>query len=282
MQLLVYMVLLFPYWDNPSTLASKAVNNYVKLDMATDSAAYIFTQTPEADQAAIDYITKEWARRGKFLQVWDEAHQALGPHVTIPAGLRREHLMAIHAYTQESTLFREFNKAIRQCGVNDTIYHMEFHFKSFHYLLSVALDKLKRQTHSTFRGVGILFNATKGEAVRLGQFSSTSLDTSVAIGFLPANSTGNTLFEIETRLGVPIRKLSAIYYENEVLIPPIEVFEVINVPHWQKNGETSWVSIKLAAKGCQGIAATVDTSNGAFKVKRGDQACPKHCQCLDT
>ncbi|XP_078087799.1 erythroblast NAD(P)(+)--arginine ADP-ribosyltransferase-like [Mustelus asterias] len=282
MQLPVYILLLSLCLDNQRSPSHKPGKKYVKLDMAKNSAAYIFTQTPAADQAAIDYIRDEWVDRKDFLKVWDDARKGLRHHVAIPEGLRREHLMAIHAYTQESVLYREFNEAIRQFGSNDSTYHENFHFKCFHYLLSIALDTLKSNGHKTFRGVPILFNATMGEAVRLGQFSSTSFDMSIAQAFLQPNAAENTLFNIETKLGVPVSKFSATYFENEVLIPPIEVFEVKDVSDCEKNIETCWVNITLSAKGCQGIAVTVEISNGAFKVKNRNVACPQHCQCFVT
>ncbi|XP_072356541.1 erythroblast NAD(P)(+)--arginine ADP-ribosyltransferase-like [Scyliorhinus torazame] len=263
-----------------STPASKPVDRYIKLDMAGNSAAYIFTQTPAADQAAIDFIREEWAERKQFLQAWENANKGLKRGVTAPAALRREHLLAIHAYTQESALYREFNEAVRQYGTSEASYHENFHFKSFHYLLSIALETLKSNVHNTFRGVPLLLHAREGEAVRLGQFSSTSFDRLVAKAFLQENSTGNTLFEIETKLGVPVSKFSATYFENEVLIPPIEVFEVTKLSHWEKKDEISWVNIKLTSKGCQGIAVTVDTSHGQFRVKSGNAPCPEHCRCF--
>ncbi|XP_038656839.1 erythroblast NAD(P)(+)--arginine ADP-ribosyltransferase-like [Scyliorhinus canicula] len=280
MQPMVYIVLLSLLLEKSSTPASKPVARCIKLDMAGNSAAYIFTQTPAADQAAIDFIRKEWAERKDFLQAWENAKNVLKRYVTVPAALRREHLMAIHAYTQESPLYREFNEAVRQYGTSEASYHDNFRFKSFHYLLSIALETLKSDVHNTFRGVPLLFHAREGDAVRLDQFSSTSFDVRVAKAFLKENSTDNTLFEIDTELGVPVSKFSATYFENEVLIPPIEVFEVTKLSHWERNDEISWVSIKLTSKGCQGIAVTVDTSHGEFRVKSQNAPCPEHCRCF--
>ncbi|XP_041029887.1 GPI-linked NAD(P)(+)--arginine ADP-ribosyltransferase 1-like [Carcharodon carcharias] len=266
------------FFTDPRTLAFMHGAKDTELDMAMHSAAYIFTQTPAADQAAIDYIRKEWANRNDFLRVWGEANKALGPNVTIPKGLRREHLMAIHAYTQNSTLHSEFNSAVSQCGGSDTIYQSKFHFKSFHYLLSVALSKLKTKRRKTFRGANELFNAKKGVKVRLGIFASTSLNQGIAKRFLKSKS--NTLFEIETKLGVLISNFSELEYEEEVLIPPIEVFKVKRKPVEEKDGQRGWRNIKLVVAGCQGITVTVQTENGAFEVRRGKGKCPRHCKCL--
>ncbi|XP_043539005.1 ecto-ADP-ribosyltransferase 5-like isoform X1 [Chiloscyllium plagiosum] len=282
MQLLVYIVLFLSHFKIRNILAVDPVDNVVQLNMAHDSAAYIFTQNPEADQAASDYIRQEWAHRTDLLEIWDQADMRVEQHSKVPLGLRKEHIMAIYAYTQESALYKEFNAATRQYGTNDTIYQQKFHFKCFHYLLSVALDKLKRKPHKTFRGVHIELEASKGDSIRLGQFTSTSLDRSVAMGFMARDSHRNTLLEIDTKLGVPISRFAVTRSEYEVLIPPFEVFEVIDELNLGVNEENSWVIIQLIAKGCQGIRVSVDTSNSSFRVKRAKEGISEHCASLDT
>ncbi|XP_048476819.1 GPI-linked NAD(P)(+)--arginine ADP-ribosyltransferase 1-like [Rhincodon typus] len=269
MQLMTYVLLLTLHLGNQRTSAEKLSGKCINLDMAKSSTAYIFTQTDTTDQAAIDYIRKEWQDRRDFLKVWEYADTSLGPNCTIPLGLRREHLMAINAYTQHSRLYQEFNAASRKYGASDAIYQKKFHFKSFHYLLSVALAKFQQKERLTFRGVQNLFNATKGDKVRLGQFSSTSLRQSVAMQFMNRNSKSNTLFEIKTKLGVLIKQFSDFKDEDEVLIPPTEVFKVKNKPQWEKKDNMKWIKIKLASSGCEGIKVMVDTYNGKFEVRRG-------------
>ncbi|XP_060709445.1 erythroblast NAD(P)(+)--arginine ADP-ribosyltransferase-like [Hemiscyllium ocellatum] len=280
MQLLGQILLLSLCLENQRTSALKAPGKWINLDMAKNSAAYIFTQEETTDQAAIDYIRKEWQDQRDFLQVWELANRSLGHNCIIPPGLRREHLIAINAYTQESSLYKEFNAATRKYGASDAIYQTKFHFKSFHYLLSVALAKFQQKQRITFRGVRILFNATKGEEVRLGQFSSTSLMRSIAISFMNRLSDANTLFEIRTKLGVFISEFSTMKSEEEVLIPPTEVFEVEDTPLWEKQGSKKWIKIKLASRGSKGIRVTVDTCNGAFKVSRRKSNCSKLGQRL--
>ncbi|GCC35261.1 NAD(P)(+)--arginine ADP-ribosyltransferase 1-like [Chiloscyllium punctatum] len=280
MQLLWKILLLSLCLQNQRTSALKATGKCVKLDMAKNSAAYVFTQDDITDQAAIDYIRKEWQDRRDFLEVWELANRSLGQNCIMPPGLRREHLMAINAYTQESRLYEEFNEATRKYGASDAIYQTNFHFKGFHYLLSIALAKFQQKQRITFRGVRIVFNATKGEEVRLGQFSSTSLMRSIAISFMNSRSDANTLFEIRTRLGVLIREFSDMEHEEEVMIPPTEVFEVEDTPQWEKKGSKKWIKIKLVSRRSKGIRVTVDTCNGAFKVKRRNINCSKLGQLL--
>ncbi|XP_038654757.1 NAD(P)(+)--arginine ADP-ribosyltransferase 2-like [Scyliorhinus canicula] len=275
---LLYFLLLALRLDTRSTLAVEYGRNVINLNMAKDSAAYIFTQSLDADQAAIDYIRKEWANRGQYLNVWLEANQSLG-NCGVPDGLRREHLVAIRAYTQDSALYLDFNTATRQFGTNYTIYRDNFYFKAFHYLLSVALDHLKEKSHSTYRGVDILFNASKGQNVRLGQFPSTTMKSKKAKQFMKPNR-NNTLFKIKTKLGVRIRNFSYFPDEEEVLIPPIEVFNVKKVPKWKKNGSKRWLQINLVSSGRVGITVLVKTCNGTFEVNRANGKCPNYCQCF--
>ncbi|GCB64294.1 NAD(P)(+)--arginine ADP-ribosyltransferase 2-like [Scyliorhinus torazame] len=276
--LLVYIVILTLSVDNPGTLAFRNGGKDIQLDMAVKSAAYIFFQTPEADRAAIDFITTEWAKKPLYLAVWNEARISVGRNTTIPFGLRREHLMAIHAYTQVSQLYLDFNEATRLYGKTDSVYKKKFHFKSFHYLISVALANLRQNTmFSTYRGASRLFNAKEKTNVRLGQFSSSTINKAVAIGFLNGNSPNNTLFEIKTKFGVSISKYSALPNEDEVLIPPIEVFKVAKV---DKTSHKHYRVMHLEAAGCQGKAVTVRMQKGKFVVKREKQKCPIFCKCF--
>ncbi|XP_048476794.1 erythroblast NAD(P)(+)--arginine ADP-ribosyltransferase-like [Rhincodon typus] len=280
MHALICIVLLSLNVDCEIAVVLRPGDKYIHLDMANSSAAYIFTQTREADQAAISYIREEWKRMPRILKAWDKANSTLERNCVIPRGLRREHLVAIRAYTHPSALFKAFNAATRQYGVSDDIYEQNFTFKSFHYLLSVALDKLKGKRFQTYRGSENAFWARKGKSVRFGQFASSSLDLMVAKRFMKNVRGENTLFEIKTKLGVNVSQYSTIKDEDEVIIPPTEVFNVKYKPCTQKHGNKKWVKIGLQAVGCQGIVVTVEkTRKGSLRVRRGRGKCPSYCKC---
>ncbi|XP_028370682.2 GPI-linked NAD(P)(+)--arginine ADP-ribosyltransferase 1 isoform X2 [Phyllostomus discolor] len=161
---------------------------------------------------------------------WQE-RQAWGPPPPPPPpGFRDEHGVALLAYTINSPLFKEFNVALREAGRTRVHYLQHFSFKTFHFLLTEALQLLGKAQRSprclqVFRGVqGLRFRpAGPGATVRLGGFASASLQNATAQNFGK-----ETFFGIWTCLGVPIRGYSFFPEEEEVLIPPFETFQVIN------------------------------------------------------
>ncbi|XP_031467966.1 NAD(P)(+)--arginine ADP-ribosyltransferase 1-like, partial [Phasianus colchicus] len=89
------------------------------------------------------------------------------------------------------------------------------------------------ECYNVFRGVkGIRFTAKEGQTVRFGQFTSASLKKDAAEDFGK-----DTFFVINTCYGVPINPLSYFPDEQEVLIPPFEVFEVIKISHSNGNNQ---------------------------------------------
>nr|KAF6342506.1 ADP-ribosyltransferase 1 [Pipistrellus kuhlii] len=157
----------------------------------------------------------------------NEPHPAMSPP---PPGFRDEHGVALLAYTANTPLHKEFNAALREAGCNRDHYLQHFSYKTFHFLLTEALQLLSKaqrppQCRQVFRGVqGLRFQPTgPGATVRLGSFSSASLNKATAQGFGK-----DTFFGIWTCLGVPIWNYSFFPGEEEVLIPPFETFQVIN------------------------------------------------------
>ncbi|NWV01118.1 NARE ribosyltransferase, partial [Upupa epops] len=163
--------------------------------------------------------TREWrSRRG---------HRALRPELAV----------AILAYTWDGALFRAFNAAVREAGSSRQRYLGSFHFKVLHFLLSEALRVLRRtpsyqlgyqrgyqRCYQVYRGVkGVRFSGRRDQLVRLGHFTSASLREESARGFGQ-----DTLFRLESCYGVPVRDFSFFAAEEEVLVPPYEVFQVAN------------------------------------------------------
>ncbi|XP_007939240.1 GPI-linked NAD(P)(+)--arginine ADP-ribosyltransferase 1 [Orycteropus afer afer] len=164
---------------------------------------------------------------------WQE-RQAWGPEWGLSAtlqpppspGFRDEHGVALLAYTANNPLHKEFNAAVREAGRSRDHYLRHFSFKTFHFLLTEALQLLGRgQCRQVFRGVtGLHFRpAGPGATVRLGGFASASLHNAAAQNFGQ-----DTFFGIWTCLGAPIKGYSFFPGEEEVLIPPFETFQVVN------------------------------------------------------
>ncbi|KAF1535304.1 Erythroblast NAD(P)(+)--arginine ADP-ribosyltransferase, partial [Eudyptes schlegeli] len=143
--------------------------------------------------------------------------------------LRPEQEVALLAYTMSGPLYEPFNKAVREAGRSRREYLDTFHFKALHFLLTKALHALQdaqpRCCYCVYRGIrGIRFTAWPGQSMRFGYFASSS--------FLKKNAERfgqDTIFSVETCYGVPIRNFSFFPKEEEVLIPPFEIFEVTDV-----------------------------------------------------
>uniref|UniRef100_A0A8V5GPL1 NAD(P)(+)--arginine ADP-ribosyltransferase n=1 Tax=Melopsittacus undulatus TaxID=13146 RepID=A0A8V5GPL1_MELUD len=111
---------------------------------------------------------------------------------------------------------RAFNAAVRQAGRSGHRYRHTFPFKALHFLLSQALSTLQstqRRCHRALRG-----------RVRFGHFTSASLNN--GSGFICGTFGCDTLFTVHTCWGALIRDFSLYSMEEEILIPPSEVFQV--------------------------------------------------------
>ncbi|KAJ1120564.1 hypothetical protein NDU88_008728 [Pleurodeles waltl] len=147
------------------------------------------------------------------------------PGAVKPPGFKDEYAIAILAYTQNRTLFKVFNAAVREAGQSRKSLR-NFQFKALHYFLTNALRVLKEHDNSkcqtVYRGIEkVQFKAVKQQNMRFGQFTSSSLKSEIALKFGK-----DTLFTIETCYGVSIKDFSFSPEEEEILIPPYEKFKV--------------------------------------------------------
>ncbi|XP_009555798.2 GPI-linked NAD(P)(+)--arginine ADP-ribosyltransferase 1, partial [Cuculus canorus] len=203
----------------------------VPLDLATTSFDDRYVGCAGAmDEELEDLNRTEFSTNGVYAQAWTlAAAEWRSRHGRVPPVLRPEHAVALLAYTKHGPLFRAFNAAVREDGRSHRHYLDNFRFKAFHFLLSEALRVLRgtrsSRCHRVYRGVhGIRFTAQRHQRVRFGQFTSASLREESALAF-----GHDTVFSVETCYGVPIKDFSFYPEEDEVLIPPFEVFEVTDV-----------------------------------------------------
>ncbi|XP_035186665.1 GPI-linked NAD(P)(+)--arginine ADP-ribosyltransferase 1 isoform X3 [Oxyura jamaicensis] len=152
-------------------------------------------------------------------------------HAARPTVLQQEQAVAVLAYTAERGLYRQFNAAVREGGRSREHYLQSFPFKTLHFLLTKALHTLREAQghgcHRAYRGIkGTRFTAQLQHTVRFGQFTSASLQKKVAQSFGQ-----DTFFFLDTCYSVPIKNFSFYPGEDEVLIPPFEVFKVTNFTH---------------------------------------------------
>ncbi|XP_072892354.1 erythroblast NAD(P)(+)--arginine ADP-ribosyltransferase-like [Hemitrygon akajei] len=207
--------------------ASNSGGDVIILSMMENSAAYVYTQSDESDMLAIEYLAKEREINSVLDEAWTEAvkkrkNDPRLSKVPVPRGLKEQHVVAIIAYTLETPFYSQFNAALRLYGTNDTVYAEKFPFKSFQYLLSIALERLREELgkppQPTYRGMKIRSIGKVGSRMKFGYFASSSCKQGEG-GF-----GRKTVFTIFSQYGAQIQNYSAIPYEEEVLIPPYEAF----------------------------------------------------------
>ncbi|KAG8429907.1 hypothetical protein GDO86_018879, partial [Hymenochirus boettgeri] len=174
-------------------------------------------------------LDKELEINPHFKSAWEEATSKwkydikAKVQLTLPYGFKDEYGIAIVAYT--GSIHSELTKAARAVGTSRSNYMNNFHFKSFHYYLTMALRKLMTvcSNRKVYRGVKKVhfMPPKKGDKLRFGQFTSTSYNKRVARNFGTAS-----FFEIRTCYGVPIQRFSQYPYEEEVLLMGNEIFTV--------------------------------------------------------
>uniref|UniRef100_A0A8C3QMZ0 NAD(P)(+)--arginine ADP-ribosyltransferase n=1 Tax=Cyanoderma ruficeps TaxID=181631 RepID=A0A8C3QMZ0_9PASS len=199
------------------------------LDMAQDSFDDQYRGCGPAMTAALPALNRsEFQKNPLFAQVWVKAAakwQMRGPP---DSPLSPAQATAIMAYMMDD-LHKEFNSALRAAGRSPQEYQDNFHFKTFHFLLTQALgtlrDALKGECKELLHQIcGVQFKAKRGDTVRFGEFTSMLLNETT--GECPGKE---TLLQVCTCQGVEIRYFSDNLQNWGVLIPPYETFEVTQV-----------------------------------------------------
>ncbi|XP_054504731.2 NAD(P)(+)--arginine ADP-ribosyltransferase 2-like [Agelaius phoeniceus] len=223
------------------TMATVAIK-VVPLDMAQDSFDDQYRGCGPAMTKALPALYSfEFQVNPLFAKTWVKAEaewRKRGSHVSPLASPAQA--VALMAYTTKD-IYKDFNAAVRSSGHSHQQYRNNFHFKALHFLLTQALVKLrqaqKAKCRHVFRGVhDVRFQARRGQKVRFGQFTSTSLSKEVAQKYGT-----DTIFEVHTCHGVDIQAFSFYLSNREVLIPPYETFEVTKVT---RNGKRAWISLR--------------------------------------
>uniref|UniRef100_A0A8C3QN64 NAD(P)(+)--arginine ADP-ribosyltransferase n=1 Tax=Cyanoderma ruficeps TaxID=181631 RepID=A0A8C3QN64_9PASS len=217
----------------------------VPLDMAKNSFDDQYLECSEnLSEDLVELQVSDFCKNDEFFNNWKTAKAQWKKQGSVSSPLTRDQAIALMAYTMNTTnLYEEFNKAVRVAGSSSWKYQKKFHFKSLHFLLTRALQILRRTNDckNVFRGVkNFHFDVNQDDEVRFGQFASTSLSEQVAKGF------GNdTIFKVYTCYGVDIQKFSMYPSQKEVLIPPFETF-MVNAVH--KEGNTMHIELRSNRK----------------------------------
>ncbi|XP_050839726.1 erythroblast NAD(P)(+)--arginine ADP-ribosyltransferase-like isoform X1 [Serinus canaria] len=223
------------------TVATAAIE-MVPLDMAQDSFDDQYLNCGPAMTEVLPALKdSDFNKNKEFYQAWVKATAEWQKRGSDSSTLSPDQAIALMAYTMED-VYMEFNEAVRTAGKSSQEYRDNFHFKTLHFLLTQALQKLGHpdDCQKVFRGIKkYQFEVKPGNKVRFGQFASSSLDKTVAQGYGT-----DTMFEVHTCHGVDIQAFSYNPKNREVLIPPFETFEVSDV-----NTEGSTMNIGLRSTG---------------------------------
>uniref|UniRef100_A0A3B1K1T9 NAD(P)(+)--arginine ADP-ribosyltransferase n=1 Tax=Astyanax mexicanus TaxID=7994 RepID=A0A3B1K1T9_ASTMX len=154
------------------------------------------------------YLEKELEENQLFGTLWKKVKQLINLKGESDDELRK---LALSAYTGPS-VYQVLNTKMRD---EKTRYKTEFGLISLHFLITDGIQSLNpdKQCQTTYR-----------DKIRFGSFASSSRNPDLSLfGRV-------TCFIIETCFGADISVLSPSKIEAEVLIPPYEEFNNVNLP----------------------------------------------------
>ncbi|XP_048036399.1 T-cell ecto-ADP-ribosyltransferase 1-like [Megalobrama amblycephala] len=192
------------------------------------------------------YLENELNTSPDFKKAWNRGKASVKPPYDI---LSENHEIAIFVYSDDvhSEIYKDFNSDSR-IG-KERYRNKNYKWYSLYFLLTEAIQILKSKTEqknkclSTYRGTDVKFkeNVLNTE-VRFGSFVSSSSSRESAQNF-----GRKSCFEIETCEGADVTKYSAFPNEEEVLIPPYEMFKVTKV-RTRKDDKNLWCETVFTLK----------------------------------
>ncbi|XP_068535754.1 NAD(P)(+)--arginine ADP-ribosyltransferase 2-like [Anas acuta] len=258
--------------QDPGPIREKA------MDMAQNSFDDQYQGCTYSMQEALRMVNRTEFKNPVYADTWRRAEERWWTqwrNSIQPQELRREYAVAVLAYTAGTGLYRHLNAAIREGGRSRDYYLQSFHFKTLHFLLTEALHTLRdaqvRRCYNVYRGVkGIRFTAQINQGVRFGQFASASFRRNSAQQF------GNdTFFFVLTCYSAIVSNFSFYANQREVLIPPYEIFKVINVTRYTNETHIHLRSIGVRSNyNCALLNSTGRQQDGFHREMAGDRAQP--------
>lgn len=192
------------------------------MDRSVDDM-YLGCRQEMMDKVNSEYLKQEQDMTPLFKDVWNKAEQHAK---TEDKALSKNHLQAIWVYTSDyKKFYKTFNDAVRTQGgkkYGTPSDPSSFKFHSLHFLLTSAIQILNGnyKCHTTYRRTDHKFTGKVNQFMRFGFFTSSS-NKSDLISFGK-----KTCFKITTCSGASLKNYSAFPDEDEVLIPPYEIFKI--------------------------------------------------------
>ncbi|XP_056098697.1 ecto-ADP-ribosyltransferase 5-like [Rhinichthys klamathensis goyatoka] len=210
-------------------------NSVLPLDMAENSVDDMYYRCKDQMKKRVSAdLEDEKNKDQKFKKVWESSNDLRnfkeGTH-----SLRRDQIVAISYYTSgEDNAYLDFNTAVRTQGPQ---YETTFRYHALHFLLTTAIqderafeEKLRNTKYclTGYRRVNRYFSQPViNTQFRFGSFTSATLNKLYPNKELFGEK---SCFQIETCMGVDVSIYSKFEdAEAEVLIPPYEVFEVVEI-----------------------------------------------------
>ncbi|KAM4750119.1 NAD(P)(+)--arginine ADP-ribosyltransferase 2-like [Anableps anableps] len=203
-----------------------------QLDMAPDSVDDMYSGCEDEMERQVKekFLLTENSKSKNFQPAWDKAKNYYYNNWATTSTLKKEEIMAIHAYTlAEPKLYSDFNAAVR---TQKSEYATSFPYHTLHFYLTMALRSLKpkaKKCVTTYRRANYKFQTAINRKFRFGAFTSSSSGS-----YPPPEFGEKSCFEIYTCFGADISRFSKFESENEVLIPPYEVFKVTDIKERSK------------------------------------------------
>ncbi|KAL6486859.1 hypothetical protein MHYP_G00034850 [Metynnis hypsauchen] len=240
-----------------SVSVRKSSGQALPLDMAENSVDDSFEgcETNMYKLVESKYTEQEKSHTPGFSAAWKNALKNCNK-----GGLNINQSAAIYLYTQDklqnpSCSYEVLNNACRE---EKAAYKSgDFKFYTLYFFLTEAVQKLRKISQriwsvTSYRRTKVTFkNVAVNQKIRFGSFTSSSLNTK------DKHFGEESCFKIKTRYGAKLKNYSAVQHEQEVLIPPYEVFRITAIKKRdQKNNLWCKVVYELKSAECENSSTT--------------------------
>nr|XP_020444402.1 ecto-ADP-ribosyltransferase 5-like [Monopterus albus] len=245
--------------------AAHGSNHKLPLDMAENSVDDMYNGCEKQMKDKVKtYLDNEKNSNQDFKQAWSDAEQYYNekwkpkPKKKHPTPLQKEQIMAIYVYTiNKPQIYLDFNKACRSERYH---YTTKFRYHALHFYLTNALQILKqekKECNTSYRRVDAYFSTeVLNKEIRFGSFTSSSWGDYPS----PEKFGNKSCFNITTCYGADISRYSRVgELEREVLIPPYEVFKVIEIQKMESGDPCKVVYTLRSTSTCSNLNCALFT-----------------------